>query len=110
MLRSALLVRCAAARQGLMLSKGQLKNFSATSVVSGGHSKEEHHHHGQGWSYRNWDPAPPERHTYALIVSTFVWWWIFHGVFTEPEHLFGHEPFPDVTKMTDEELHIPPIQ
>ena len=57
-------------------------------VVSGGHSKEEHHHHGQGWSYRNWDPAPPERHTYALIVSTFVWWWIFHGRLTL---VSGHE-------------------
>ena len=44
-----------------------------------------------------------------LIFNLMVHY-LFLGVFTEPEHLFGHEPFPDVTKMTDEELHIPPIQ
>ena len=31
----------------------------------------------------------------------------FSGVFTEPEHILGHEPLPDVVQFTDEELGIP---
>jgi len=51
---------------------------------------------------------------------TVTWWWIFHGVLTEPAHLFPfmdskypgnaeHSPYPEnsATVWTDEQLGIP---
>jgi len=91
---SAVVLRAAA----LATRTTTIKNFSTTKVTK-----------AQGWAYRNWDEAPKRNLQGALAIHTLVWWWIFHGIFTEPEHLIGHEAFLDVTQLTDEQLGIPPI-
>jgi len=77
---------------------------------------------GGGWSYREVSQAPPQwNFNMSYAVMTVTWWWIFHGVLTEPAHLFpfmdsqypGNQelsPYPEnsATVWTDEELGIPP--
>merc|ERR1712107_199066 len=89
-----------AARQAARTNRSQVKQFSTSQGMRGGGA--------QGWAYKNWDPAPALNIKIGIALQTFTYWWIFHGVFTEPEHLFGHEPYLDVTQLTDEELRIPP--
>lgn len=44
-----------------------------------GHGHDDHAHHGQGWNYRNWDPPAAWQTNAGLAITTFMWWWIFHG-------------------------------
>ena len=57
--------------------------------------------------FRNWDaPGPKGRfwNNFGFAFITFAYWWMFHGIFTEPEHITGHGDYLDVTKLTDAEL------
>ena len=47
---------------------------------------------------------PPQKSSIQIL-----FFFLFLGIFTEPEHLIGHEAFLDVTQLTDEQLGIPPI-
>jgi len=97
-------------RQGLVsaMRTGRVagrQNFSTGKPVRGGAGEKE-----QGWAYRNWDrPGPKGRqwNNVGFAFITFAYWWMFHGIFTEPEHIFGHGEYMDVTKLTDAELGIP---
>ena len=48
-------------------------------------------------------------HNWKLIAMTFLWWWVFYGIWTDPGHVFGHTQFqpPDPRKWSDTELGIP---
>lgn len=63
---------------------------------------------GGAWTYRCFEEPSQTNENIATGILAFTFWWIFYGIFTEPEHLFGHEPYPDTDKYTDEELGIPP--
>jgi len=41
--------------------------------------------------------------------ASFMWYWIFYHIFTEPEHLTGHWIPPDPGSFTNAELGIPDI-
>ena len=45
--------------------------------------------------------------TIAKALLTLAWWWIFYWLYHTPETFFGHAPYPDTSKWTDEELGIP---
>jgi len=64
---------------------------------------------GGGWSYRT---LPPHTTDFLAKASQgimiFTWWWIFHGIFTEPAHILPFwDNYPDPTKWTDKQLGIP---
>ncbi|XP_064595436.1 NADH dehydrogenase [ubiquinone] 1 beta subcomplex subunit 2, mitochondrial-like [Liolophura sinensis] len=61
------------------------------------------------WTYRE-PPAPPPRYitTTAEVVGAIAWYWFLWHLWYQPEHVFGHFPYPDPSKWTDEELGIPP--
>ncbi|CAN7995078.1 unnamed protein product [Ixodes hexagonus] len=61
------------------------------------------------WYYRTPPPVDKLDEQLANILFTFMWWWVFYHVMTEPEHITGHYLRPDGTKWTDEELGIPPL-
>merc|ERR1712083_289324 len=65
---------------------------------------------GGGWTYREpVVPAPSSNFTIAWVLLSGVWWWIFHGVLTEPAHILPFwDNYPEPEKWTDEELGIPP--
>ena len=69
---------------------------------------------GQAWAYRHRNPEPKKGVVMtANFIGTFVYWWIFFHIFTEPGHLFGGSvfgefDFPNPEEWTDEELGIPP--
>jgi hypothetical protein len=86
--------------------RGGIKNFSTANALRGGHG----HAKEQGWAYRNWDapgPVGQKWQKFAFVCVTFTYWWILHGIFTEPEHIIGHGEYMDVTKLTDKQLGIP---
>jgi len=64
---------------------------------------------GGGWSYR--EPPKSEMEftsKLANVIMASTWWWIFHGVLTEPAHIFGFwDNYPDPTQWTDQQLGIP---
>jgi hypothetical protein len=64
---------------------------------------------GGGWTYRDFEPATPQHENLATGIIALAIWWVFYGIFTEPGHIFGHEPYPNVEEFTDEQLGIPPI-
>jgi len=64
---------------------------------------------GGGWTYRAFAPASQKHENMGVAITAFAVWWIFYGIFTEPEHIFGHEPYPNLDDYTDEQLGIPPI-
>ena len=81
-------------------------NFSTGRSMRGGHGHEKE----QGWAYRNWDDHGPKGRWWSnvgLCILTATYWWMFHGIFTEPEHIIGHGEYMDVTKLTDAQLGIP---
>jgi len=63
-----------------------------------------------GWTYRSYPAPPPARnYTASWAIMTVTWWWIFHGILTEPAHIFGFwDNYPEPENWTDEELGIPP--
>ena len=66
---------------------------------------------GGDWVYRRQSPRPEKGgfiDIAATGVMTYIYWWIFWHMFTEPGHVFGEWDFPDPTAWTDEELGIPP--
>lgn len=71
---------------------------------------------GDAWTYRRQNPRPAKGSGIDLMatgVMTFIYWWIFWHLFTEPGHVFGGSYFgefdyPDPTAWTDEELGILP--
>lgn len=42
------------------------------------------------------------------IVCGAMWFWILWRFYHDPEEVLGHNPWPDASKWTDEELGIPP--
>ncbi|XP_069940235.1 NADH dehydrogenase [ubiquinone] 1 beta subcomplex subunit 2, mitochondrial isoform X1 [Cherax quadricarinatus] len=65
--------------------------------------------YGGEWTYRTAPPPPPKSIIMkAEIMGAFMWWWILYHLFTEPEHITGEFPYPDVSKWTNAELGIPP--
>ena len=57
--------------------------------------------------FRNWDDYGPKGRWWSNVglgILTATYWWIFHGIFTEPEHIIGHGEYLDVTKLTDAQL------
>lgn len=99
-------------RLGLLLSKrpkaasALIRSFATTIKRQGVED--------QYWAYRHRNPPPPKAVEYtATAMMTFVYWWIFFHIFTEPGHLFGGSrfgefDFPNPEEWTDEELGIPP--
>ena len=61
------------------------------------------------WTYRTFTPPKPHHEHIGTAIIAFTVWWIFYGIFTEPGHIFGHEPYPNVEEFTDEQLGIPPV-
>eukprot|EP00088_Acartia_fossae_P020073 TRINITY_DN21766_c0_g1_i1.p1 TRINITY_DN21766_c0_g1~~TRINITY_DN21766_c0_g1_i1.p1 ORF type:complete len:104 (-),score=18.36 TRINITY_DN21766_c0_g1_i1:78-389(-) len=64
---------------------------------------------GHGWSYRTTPyPCDPINAKVGTAIMTFTWWWIFHGIFTEPAHIFPFwDNYPDPEQWTDKQLGIP---
>ena len=103
--------------------------FSTTSKVRGGH----HNHHPEPANSNSlWHkiksqimiPPHPKEHqgylyrelgnlqgannaTMAKIALSLAWYWIFYNLWAHPENIYGHAPYPDTSKWTDEELGIP---
>ena len=76
-------------------------NFSTSLVKNGGCLYREAPHGSKLWF------GMDSEHL-SLAIMTGVWWWIFHGVFTEPAHIFGFwDEYPEPEKWTDEQLGIP---
>ena len=44
----------------------------------------------------------------ALIISIWIWWYVSWRFVKEPSYFLGHAHYPDMSKITDEELGIPP--
>jgi len=65
---------------------------------------------GGAWAYRALPPAPPNWCEYGShAILTITWWWIFHGLMTEPAHIFPFwDNYPEPEDWTDEQLGIPP--
>lgn len=42
------------------------------------------------------------------MVCGAMWFWILWRFYHDPEEVLGHNPWPDASKWTDEELGIPP--
>ena len=65
-----------------------------------------------GWAYRKQNPIPPSNSypgMLGMFCMTYIWWWIWWHVFTEPEHMLSTNfEHPDPREWTDEELGIPP--
>lgn len=89
-------------------TSGLIRSF-ATTLRRQGHPAD-----GGAWAYRNRNPPPTALvDNLATAAMTFVYWWIFWHLFTEPGHVFGGSRFgefdhPDPLSWTDEELGIPP--
>jgi len=85
---------------GPLVATQARRNLATSSPVKG----------GGGWSYREAVvPAPKKNFTIAWVMMSGVWWWIFHGVLTEPAHILPFwDNYPEPEKWTDEELGIPP--
>lgn len=68
----------------------------------------EHPKVHQGYVYR--EAANLQGATNATIgklAITLAWFWIFYNIWDKPDSTFGHMPYPDTSKWTDEELGIP---
>ena len=85
----------------------EIKRAFATSLQRKG---------SDAWTYRRQNPRPAKGSGIEMMatgVMTFIYWWIFWHLFTEPGHVFGGSKFgefdyPDPLEWTDEELGIPP--
>lgn len=66
------------------------------------------------WTYRRQNPRPPRYiELMATGVMTYIYFWMFWHIFTEPGHMLGGSywgefDYPDPSAWTDEELGIPP--
>lgn len=61
--------------------------------------------------YRETFVQPEWSHRQNRIVIHFMkffWAYIWYNAFSNPEYIFGHYKYPDMTKFSDEELGIPP--
>ncbi|CAM9550459.1 unnamed protein product [Lampetra planeri] len=58
--------------------------------------------------YRQATDPDPYYVRYGMFLSSFMWFWIFWHMWHTPEEVFGHFPYPDPSKWTNEELGIPP--
>jgi len=99
MLASVSRVAQVVARRGApLVATPARRNLATSSPVKGG-----------GWSYREAVvPASKKNFTIAWVMMSGVWWWIFHGVLTEPAHILPFwDNYPEPEKWTDEELGIP---
>ncbi|CAL1534156.1 unnamed protein product [Lymnaea stagnalis] len=47
-------------------------------------------------------------HYSGELLSFFLWYWILYHCWYDFDHLFHDSHFPDVKKLTNEELGIPP--
>jgi hypothetical protein len=66
-------------------------------------------HERRGYLYRelgNLQGSTPTTITRFGVV--LAWWYIFYNLWAHFENVIGHEPYPDTSKWTDEELGIPP--
>lgn len=45
--------------------------------------------------------------TIAYLTLSVAWFWIFYNLWSHPENLLGHAPYPDTAKWTNAELGIP---
>jgi hypothetical protein len=66
-------------------------------------------HERRGYLYRelgNLQGSTSTTITRAGVV--FAWWYLFYNLWAHFENVIGHEPYPDTSKWTDEELGIPP--
>jgi len=86
-------------RGGIAVATPARRSLATSSPLNGG-----------GWTYREpVVPAPSRNFTAAWVLLSGVWWWIFHGVLTEPAHILPFwDNYPEPEKWTDEELGIPP--
>ena len=88
-------------------SSSLIRSFATTLRRKGG---------DEGWSYRAECPRPKKGSgidIMATVAMTYIYWWMFWHMFTEPGHMFGGSRFgefdyPEPTEWTDEELGIPP--
>merc|ERR1712168_1637309 len=61
------------------------------------------------WTYREIVPQKGKlSNRMADIAGATAWCWILWHFWHEPDHVFGHYEYPDVTKWTHSELGIPP--
>eukprot|EP00088_Acartia_fossae_P047824 TRINITY_DN5196_c0_g1_i2.p1 TRINITY_DN5196_c0_g1~~TRINITY_DN5196_c0_g1_i2.p1 ORF type:complete len:117 (+),score=5.69 TRINITY_DN5196_c0_g1_i2:40-390(+) len=88
-------------------TKTAFRNFATSRLRQGGGGSQG------GWTYRRHPEADHNIESGSgHFFMVLMYWWIFYGILTEPEHIVGYwygREYPDVTKMTDEELGIPPI-
>ncbi|XP_069759754.1 NADH dehydrogenase [ubiquinone] 1 beta subcomplex subunit 2, mitochondrial [Narcine bancroftii] len=59
--------------------------------------------------YRQYPELTKNQVFQAEFLSGFMWFWILWHLWHDPDAVFGHFPYPDPSKWTDEELGIPPI-
>ncbi|XP_067906826.1 NADH dehydrogenase [ubiquinone] 1 beta subcomplex subunit 2, mitochondrial [Heterodontus francisci] len=59
--------------------------------------------------YRQYPQLTKNQVMQAELLSSFMWFWILWHLWHDPAAVFGHFPYPDPSKWTDEELGIPPI-
>ncbi|XP_078000445.1 NADH dehydrogenase [ubiquinone] 1 beta subcomplex subunit 2, mitochondrial-like [Glandiceps talaboti] len=54
-------------------------------------------------------PAPSRKlYWTGETIMGLMWFWILWRFYHEPEMVYGHFPYPDPSKWTNEELGIPP--
>ncbi|KAG5845885.1 NADH dehydrogenase [ubiquinone] 1 beta subcomplex subunit 2, mitochondrial [Anguilla rostrata] len=59
--------------------------------------------------YRQFPQLTKNQHFQAELLSGAMWFWILWHFWHDPDAVFGHFPWPDASKWTDEELGIPPL-
>uniref|UniRef100_A0A4W3ISG2 NADH dehydrogenase [ubiquinone] 1 beta subcomplex subunit 2, mitochondrial n=1 Tax=Callorhinchus milii TaxID=7868 RepID=A0A4W3ISG2_CALMI len=59
--------------------------------------------------YRQYPEVTKTQVWQSQFLSSFMWFWILWHLWHNPDAVFGHFPYPDPSKWTDEELGIPPL-
>ncbi|CAI9542894.1 unnamed protein product [Staurois parvus] len=59
-------------------------------------------------SYRQLKQGNKSQFIQSEMLGGFMWFWLLWHFWHEPSTVFGHFPYPDPSKWTDEELGIPP--
>ncbi|KAM9846203.1 NADH dehydrogenase [ubiquinone] 1 beta subcomplex subunit 2, mitochondrial [Aulostomus maculatus] len=70
-----------------------------TTQKAGGHSAPP---------YRGYPHVAKTPMILSEVISSAMWFWIFWHMWHDSDAVFGHFPWPDASKWTDEELGVPP--
>ncbi|XP_070537463.1 NADH dehydrogenase [ubiquinone] 1 beta subcomplex subunit 2, mitochondrial-like [Ptychodera flava] len=58
--------------------------------------------------YRGVPPPTRKAYLWGEAIMGLTWFWILWRYYHDPELIWGHFPYPDTSKWTNEELGIPP--